>query len=162
MKILMIRRLNREIEEEQAAQEAETTLRGLEADGVELLVDSEIDWGMLRALHGGYNGAYNSIAQDYDRVVVIEGYDAAKETYFVARGQFSIIQACLEAGTLVSAWRGTGGIQVVGLEQLSTDWKGSFGRCVLRGEEASLSSAQDPENGFIRFVIDGLAARGPE
>ena len=130
-RILIIRRMKPEPEEVELGEAARDALEGV---GALVVMDEALHWADMRAMCGGWLGAYKSVASLFSAVVVIEGWDKKGEIDYVARGQYAIIEGCLEAGTSVACWRTIGGRRVVGLRRLEGLGYGMWGQCILEEE----------------------------
>lgn len=137
MRILIATRMQATEEEREAAPACLAWLAGKLAalPGSEAVLDGALDWKAMRRTHGGYFGAYQQVAREFDRVVLVARRDEAGHL-MVGRGQYSIADNAFSLGKAVGVWR-DGKVERVKFMIVNDrdDWANAYGRVVCEGEE---------------------------
>jgi hypothetical protein len=119
--VLVATRLKKTDEEQQRATAARAKLAPCYP---QIYYDWELNWDQIRSHTGGFNQAYRAIAEQYNPIIIIEGYNGE---YFLARGLYSIANAQLQMGIAPIVYRHDGFYAVKTVAKTRRDsWSGSY------------------------------------
>lgn len=116
--------------------EVQTTLQRYLKKKAEIVGSSALNWNLVRANEGGWDGAYRWVTDRYDLFCLV----GHSETGGLSKGVYTIAESAERVGRGLVLWTPLNGgtlQRMTGVRKTYGDWKKDFGEAIIAGETAS-------------------------